>query len=282
MIALPVRVIATRGEADCRDVDSSGIASSNSNCDKYRYSIPPSVCSKLSFTLSVRGVTEVGHSLVASVDTSFRCRTIDEPFVFTFLDHDGSVSSTGVTAPLGQHMSGIATLPITLSLHGTGVSGQSQAEAYKYKTGNEKHYTFGIADSWLLTPDRHGAHNWEYTGHYTAMSAVAAFSQSLSASVPLLDQRSCAGTGYGNSGFVARFASVVRIVVPNFPCTLTCAFQAECMPTILQTPTKSGRRSAKVCLLEGQSLVFACRKHLCDSVHGSFHGRPRYTSCCFA
>ncbi len=28
-------------------------------------------------------------------------------------------------------------------------------------------YTFGVLGMWLVAPDRHGAHNWEYTGHWT-------------------------------------------------------------------------------------------------------------------
>jgi hypothetical protein len=35
-------------------------------------------------------------------------------------------------------------------------------------------YVFGVEGAWVLTPSRHGAHNWEYTGHDTARSSLKA------------------------------------------------------------------------------------------------------------
>jgi hypothetical protein len=206
LITLPVRIVARRSNAECHDITSAGLDASSADCDTLSYHLPTDACSRLSFTIRVHALTSAGDRVSEAIETSFRCRRITEPFVFTFLDHDGSVASTGVTAPLGQYASNRRSLPITLSLHGTGVSGQSQAEAYKYKTGNEKDYTFGVVDSWLITPDRHGAHNWEYTGHFTAMSAVAAFSQSLNsaATLALGHLGSSFGVGYGNSDLLSR------------------------------------------------------------------------------
>lgn len=39
------------------------------------------------------------------------------------------------------------------------------------KKSEDPAYTFGVEGYWVLAPDRHGAHNWEYTGHWTVSTA---------------------------------------------------------------------------------------------------------------
>lgn len=46
-----------------------------------------------------------------------RCRKLSESFLFTFLDHDGSVQHAATIAPLKSCLSGIC--PVLLTLHGT-------------------------------------------------------------------------------------------------------------------------------------------------------------------
>jgi uncharacterized protein (DUF1786 family) len=62
--------------------------------------------------------------------------------------------------------------PILLTLHGTGLSAGSQADAYKMMvSGVSDEYAFGVEGCYVIAPTRHGAHNWEAIG---ALSAIAA------------------------------------------------------------------------------------------------------------
>ena len=75
------------------------------------------------------------HSVASQwVTTHLRCRAAHETFIFTFLDHDGSVQHAAATAPLSPEPRAAPdtmSAPVFLTLHGTGVSAQSQADAYK-------------------------------------------------------------------------------------------------------------------------------------------------------
>ena len=53
---------------------------------------------------------------------------------------------------------------VMLALHGSGVSADSQADAFKWMPPGESEYLFGADKHWVIAPSRHGAHNWEYTG----------------------------------------------------------------------------------------------------------------------
>jgi hypothetical protein len=67
--------------------------------------------------------------------------------------------------------------PVLLSLHGTGTSAISQADAYKVKKSSGKdgkEFEFGINGLWVVTPSRHGAHNWEAVGEVSARASVSA------------------------------------------------------------------------------------------------------------
>ena len=64
-----------------------------------------------------------------------------------------------------------------LSLHGTGVDVSMQADSYKFKPTKHANddrvpYTFGVQGMWTLSPTRAGAHNWEYTGFLSALTAL--------------------------------------------------------------------------------------------------------------
>ncbi|XP_060070908.1 uncharacterized protein LOC132550832 [Ylistrum balloti] len=99
---------------------------------------------------------------------NLRCRKLGESFLFTFLDHDGSVQHAAAIAPIIG--CGGATCPTLLTLHGTTVPPQNQADSYKVMRNGE--FVFGIPRAWLLAPTRHGAHNWEGPGSLTAMTAL--------------------------------------------------------------------------------------------------------------
>lgn len=42
-------------------------------------------------------------------------------------------------------------------------------------------YTFGVFGYWVVAGDRHGAHNWEATGLWSAETAVTALRQAIQA-----------------------------------------------------------------------------------------------------
>lgn len=68
-------------------------------------------------------------------------------------------------------------MPILLSLHGTGVDPGNQADSYKYMIGKSTPYRFGVSHLYVLSPDRFGAHDWEYTGYWSAMKATDALTE---------------------------------------------------------------------------------------------------------
>ncbi|XP_064622460.1 uncharacterized protein LOC135484731 [Lineus longissimus] len=131
-------------------------------------------CSDIQLKLNL--VTSLGQKLIS---VTLRCRTLDQSFIFTFVDHDGSVQHAAAIHPTSDCDSDIC--PTLLTLHGTSVPAQNQADSYKYmKDGN---YVFGLDGIWTLAPTRHGAHNWEGPGALTAMTALeklAALTNSLS------------------------------------------------------------------------------------------------------
>jgi len=118
-----------------------------------------------------------------------RCRTTRQSFIFTFVDHDGSISRAAAITPLPSPSSASATAAtgtskqhdsaagVLLSLHGTGVDVSMQADSYKFKPTKHANddrvpYTFGVQGMWTLAPTRNGAHNWEYTGFLSALTAL--------------------------------------------------------------------------------------------------------------
>ena len=163
-----------------------------------------------------------------------RCRSLNQSFLFTFLDHDGSAQSAAAIAPLplgtlpkeagkskkgkGKKtasstasestdpppllIDGVESVPILLSLHGTGVSAGSQADAYKVKppgaSGPNDPYIFGVEGYWLLAPSRHGAHNHQGTGQWHARTAVRALAQLVARLRSAGDGSACSVSGVGS------------------------------------------------------------------------------------
>ncbi len=124
----------------------------------------------------------------------FPCRKANESLVVSYLDYDLSVAQAGILLPLPTHPNTMnrnrqinyysqrsyinSTYPFVLSLHGTGISPRSQADAYKYIPSSAQskkgHYTYGIESFYLIAPSRHGAHNWESIGELSAKQAIQA------------------------------------------------------------------------------------------------------------
>ena len=85
---------------------------------------------------------------------TLRCRKAGESFLFTFLDHDGSVQHAAAIAPIKSCEEGIC--PTLLTLHGTTVPAQNQADSYKHMVNSE--FIFGLDKAWVLAPTRYFYH----------------------------------------------------------------------------------------------------------------------------
>ncbi|GAB1609702.1 uncharacterized secreted protein ARB_06907-like [Argonauta hians] len=140
------------------------------------------------------GCHSTGIDLVLEISTSegsmesapinLRCRKINQSFLFSFIDHDGSVQQGAAIAPTSK--CALNLCPVLLTLHGTSVPAQNQADSYKRMVG--KDFKFGFDRIWLLAPTRHGAHNWEGPGALTAMTALDRL-QTLVLSAPWIDNK---------------------------------------------------------------------------------------------
>lgn len=80
---------------------------------KGKEAISEDVCSNLELILKIS--TSKGHDQKLTIN--LRSRKLSESFLFTFLDHDGSVQHGAAIAPLKGCDSGIC--PVLLTLHGT-------------------------------------------------------------------------------------------------------------------------------------------------------------------
>ena len=136
LIALPIRIRLRLRDVCTAEVHSAtGSAVERCNDAHWSAMISAGAC-PVRAHVTVTAVDPDGISVTtALVMIELRCRKATEPFVFTFLDHDGSVASAAVVLPLSSKQptarSPPQSLPVILSLHGTGVSAQAQAEAYK-------------------------------------------------------------------------------------------------------------------------------------------------------
>lgn len=139
------------------------------------------------------GVDAPCHAVAAPpLRHSLRCRSLAQSAALTFIDHDGSPQAASFVPPLplgagvdgrrrdGRAVvagTGAASLPVLLTLHGTGVAAGGQADAYKAKPRGappDTDYTFGVEGFWVLAPGRHGAHNHAGVGQWHAFAAVDA------------------------------------------------------------------------------------------------------------
>jgi len=106
-----------------------------------------SPCSQLVLTVKVS--TSEGSK---SREIVLRCRTTSQSFLFTFLDHDGSVQHAAAIALVDSCKGRTEVCPVVLTLHGTTVPPQNQADSYKRMINNE--FVFGFESAWVLAPTR--------------------------------------------------------------------------------------------------------------------------------
>lgn len=174
--------------------------------------LPPAFCaaySSNSIPITVRvsacanssSSSQCNRIFSSTIQHTLRCRNLDQSTLMTFIDHDGSIQHAGVIAPLSfgtiaNHTPSLQNilrsinantvqlmeeynqyygLPVLLSMHGTGVSASSQADSYKVMIKSlAKDYIFGVENMWILTPSRHGAHNWQGIGQFHALQSIQA------------------------------------------------------------------------------------------------------------
>ena len=144
----PVGVRLALGTSTCvavslRDARDAGVVA----CRGRALTVPESSC-PLPFRVRARGRFEhagsdkEGASVAVSsgwMSAQLRCRGPGDSFAFTFTGGDGSVRTAAAIAPLPLPRDSVsttqgglpATVPVMLTMHGTGVSAQSQADAYK-------------------------------------------------------------------------------------------------------------------------------------------------------
>ena len=144
----PVGVRLALGTSTCvavslREARDAGVVA----CRGRALTVPESSC-PLPFRVRARGRFEQagsekgGASVAVSsgwMSAQLRCRGPGDSFAFTFTGGDGSVRTAAAIAPLPLPRDSVsttqgglpATVPVMLTMHGTGVSAQSQADAYK-------------------------------------------------------------------------------------------------------------------------------------------------------
>ena len=133
---------------------------------------------------SAPSAASASGTVVVRVEVSVRCRGRGSTFRLTFRDADGAVTRAAAAAPLAKSAEDASTslparhaaVPIVVSLHGTGVPPENQADAYKVGDGRGG-YVFGVEGAWLLAAHRDGAHNWEGIGLASAAAAVDALAE---------------------------------------------------------------------------------------------------------
>lgn len=147
-----------------------------------------------------------GNGLKVPLDLA--CRKIDQSFLYSFLDHDGSVAQAAIILPLNYHTPNHKILgkraisnqkqadansnplpnefPVLLTLHGSGIQPLNHADAHKMMPLNAKQYLFGIENYYIIAPSRFGAHNWEGVGDLTARTSIQSIQQSIQLTKGLL------------------------------------------------------------------------------------------------
>ena len=160
----------------------------------------------LTFVIALNNKDNKQNPVVATVKITLRCRRQDQSQLMTYISHDGTVASAALLRPHHPTTCSQKGCPIILALSGVGVSRCKQmmfvpihrhraynecfflsflsvskvqpmnmADSFKYKDApNDPDYIFGLPTAWVLAPERDGAHNFEGTGHHTAMSALLA------------------------------------------------------------------------------------------------------------
>lgn len=104
-------------------------------------------CQEVMLTVKV---SSAGTTQSQQVSIKLRCRNKKQSFVFTFEDHDGSIQHAAAIAP--KKKCPPDGCPVVLTLHGTGVPAENQADSYKRMKG--KNWVFGLDTAWILAPTR--------------------------------------------------------------------------------------------------------------------------------
>ena len=148
-----------------------------------------------SFTIVVQGLLEGRAWRVQTGAISVRCRRRhNQSFILSFIDHDGAANRAAVIAPLrgclASDASSRESCPVILTMHGTGVTENNQADAYKQEVSKDV-WEFGVGGAWLVAATRFGAHNWEGTGMRSALAAIEALAAWTS-----LPEGGCSNWGY--------------------------------------------------------------------------------------
>ncbi|KAJ1420687.1 hypothetical protein B484DRAFT_399786 [Ochromonadaceae sp. CCMP2298] len=173
------------------------------------------------FTVTINPSRGAQHKVLLD----FGCRTPEQSFSISYVDHDHSVTQAAVVFPLkpavdwefdessagadeagtcasegGPACAGDASYPVLLSMHGSGITASSHADAHKQMRSGETEYVFGVEDFILLAPSRFGAHNWEGVGELSAKHALLALQRVLQRSaLPLPQVRLGGGLSSGHS-----------------------------------------------------------------------------------
>ena len=136
------------------------------------------------YTYYTKGNNNIQRRSTKVVHIPFRCRRADQSQLMTFISHDGTVASAALLRPRqmdacrsNEYRQGC---PVVLAMSGVGVKPTHMADAFKYKQmsepGEDQNFIFGLPFAWILSPERSGAHNFEGTGHLTAVSSLNALS----------------------------------------------------------------------------------------------------------
>jgi hypothetical protein len=105
--------------------------------------------------------------------------------------------------------------PVLLSLHGSGITAQSHADAYKIMLPGNTEYTFGIQHYYLIAPTRFGAHNWETTGYLTARSSLFAMEKIASQYPDILPKLRITESILSGHSMGGHGAWVMSVNIPN-------------------------------------------------------------------
>ena len=133
---------------------------------------------KLDTTLATELDTTI-QKQTSTIDIVLRCRSAAQSHLMTYLSHDGTVASAALLRPHTFEKCSLLSsgCPVVLALSGVGVAPTNMADSFKYKTKKSKNYIFGLRRYWIIAPERDGAHNYEGTGHLTAMSSLQALQE---------------------------------------------------------------------------------------------------------
>ena len=85
-----------------------------------------------------------------ALSMALQCRKMAQSFLFTFIDHDASVQVAAAIKPrrtCSEHL-----CAVLLTLHGTGVDKQTQADSHKHMVDGQ--FVFGADRAWVLAPTR--------------------------------------------------------------------------------------------------------------------------------